>query len=810
LSGKKISDLSPVPSNTPASQLSLETAREISPGVWAGESERIKASDFVALLAAAGASLSVNITSLLNDRGTYSPSGTYTRYDFVAYGGGHYAYVNGTPGSGNAPPNVAYWVLISVDGKSAIATITDATPAAIPAIGSQATYGVDSSAGMVVGQIIGIGAASTLSVVSTPTTASITVQNVNAAVGPVVTGAKIAPAGKKGDPGLNSTVAGPAGENAFTTVTTAFTIPAFNAQVSATVGSTAFMSVGMALQIGGVFFKVAAAPTNATTVSLTNSVAGQSGTIAATSKVVVSGEAGPAGTPGTSGGGVSGLQYTNLNTAGTPTAGQIRSADINYVGASPVTISPTDAQTTPQSTADVLARLKVGAIIEIAASNANKVRGTISANYSSGTNSFDWSGQIVSGSIANNTTVYLSIVSDPVSAASGGGQVQDEGVDLPQRGKTNFVGAGVTATDDAAGDRTVITIAGGGSASIVEETGSSATILSNTIVVSNSSSPQTLSLTGASGLVSVQGKGAGIWSLRDGVFFASDGASNNGVRRKNTHRYASIDLVNIGSDNWAIRNPADMTGIELYAIASGDPRVIDYVAAMTGLGVVLTATELAAYQSALAAIDAVTTWANVKCWYPMLGGTLASCAIDAKDPSSTTQLITWGNASTVTAQGVETSGDSRVPTNILVPSASSQLSVGVSVSGVDFGEYPFRSFGDDLVLWAYYNNIWSATFFVTKGGDPAWPVGGQRVTGTNSVVLSTQPAQTCRIVTPTENISYSPDRLRTGLNPAQNISLGAAMTHKAFIAIGSANGLTLAQDQGIAAMLAAMQTTLGR
>jgi hypothetical protein len=528
---------------------------------------------------------------------------------------------------------------------------------------------------------------------------------------------------------------------------------------------------------------------------------------------VVLGIYGAAATASTTGGST-GLQYTNLNTAGTPTAGQIRSANINFIGLSTVTISATDAQPTPQSTADVLARLKVGAIIEIAASNANKVRGTISANYSSGTNSFDWSGQVVSGTITNNTTVYLSIVSDPISASGGGHVIRDEGIDLPQRGKIDFVGAGVTATDDATGDRTVVTIAGGGSsASIVEETGSSATILSNTIVVSNSSSPQILSLTGASGLVSVQGKGSGIWSIRDGVFFASDGASNNGVRRKNTHRYASIDLVNIGSDNWAIRNPADMTGIELYAIASGDPRIVDYVAAMTALGITLTATELSAYTAAITAFDAITPsipWTSIKCFYPMLGGTLASCAVDAKDPSSTTQLITWGNASTVTAQGVETSGDSRVPTSILVPSASSQLSVGVSVSGVDFGEYPFRSFGDDLVLWAYYNNIWSATFFVVKGGDPAWPVGGQRVAGTNSVVLSTQPAQTCRIVTPTENVSYSPDRLRTGLNSAQNILLGAAMTHKAFIAVGSANGLTLAQDQGIVAMLATMQAALGR
>lgn len=42
--------------------------------------------------------------------------------------------------------------------------------------------------------------------------------------------------------------------------------------------------------------------------------------------------------------------------------------------------------------------------------------------------------------------------------------VQDEGVALPQRGILNFVGAGVTATDDATGSKTLVTIPGGTSA----------------------------------------------------------------------------------------------------------------------------------------------------------------------------------------------------------------------------------------------------------------------------------------------------------------------------------------------------------
>jgi hypothetical protein len=398
LSGKKIPDLNLIPANTPAAQLSLETAREISPGVWAGESERIKASDFVALLTAAGASLSVNITSLLNDRGTYSPSATYTRYDFVAYGGGHYAYINGTPGSGNAPPNVAYWVLISVDGKSAIATITNATPAAIPAVGQQVTYAVDSSTGFTVNQIVAVGAAAALKVVGVPAATSIVLENVDATAGAVATGAKIAPTGKNGL----------LGAAAYTTVAAQFNIPALNAQVVATVGSTAFMSADMILQISGRVFKVFSV-VSSTSVSLTNYISGQSGTIAAAAVVVPSGEPGIPGTAGS--GGASGLQFAYLNTAGTAATGQIRSANLTTAGA--ISISETDAQS--GSATDFVNRLKTGAIIEIAKDANNRVRGVITADYASGSFSL---GSIVSyGTIATGSTLFVSILGSPLSSA---------------------------------------------------------------------------------------------------------------------------------------------------------------------------------------------------------------------------------------------------------------------------------------------------------------------------------------------------------------------------------------------------------
>lgn len=51
----------------------------------------------------------------------------------------------------------------------------------------------------------------------------------------------------------------------------------------------------------------------------------------------------------------------------------------------------------------------------------------------------------------------------PGAPAGGGHTIQDEGTPLTQRTNLNFVGAGVTATDDAGNDATVVTIPGGGS-----------------------------------------------------------------------------------------------------------------------------------------------------------------------------------------------------------------------------------------------------------------------------------------------------------------------------------------------------------
>lgn len=46
--------------------------------------------------------------------------------------------------------------------------------------------------------------------------------------------------------------------------------------------------------------------------------------------------------------------------------------------------------------------------------------------------------------------------------------IQDEGTDLTRRRTIDFVGAGVTATDDAANERTLVTIPGGGGGAVTQ------------------------------------------------------------------------------------------------------------------------------------------------------------------------------------------------------------------------------------------------------------------------------------------------------------------------------------------------------
>lgn len=69
---------------------------------------------------------------------------------------------------------------------------------------------------------------------------------------------------------------------------------------------------------------------------------------------------------------------------------------------------------------------------------------------------------------------------DWAGSGSGGHTIQDEGTPLTARTNLNFVGAGVTATDDSGNNATVVTIpGGGGSAHIIEDEGTPLTARAN-------------------------------------------------------------------------------------------------------------------------------------------------------------------------------------------------------------------------------------------------------------------------------------------------------------------------------------------
>jgi hypothetical protein len=115
-----------------------------------------------------------------------------------------------------------------------------------------------------------------------------------------------------------------------------------------------------------------------------------------------------------SGGGATGIKYTLNTAAGPPAAGEIRSADLAVAGT--IAISATDAATPGKSAADILARIKVGAIIVIAKSQTEQIRATVTTDYTTASGSFAIAAPLVDGAIGNGATVFLSIASDAPSS----------------------------------------------------------------------------------------------------------------------------------------------------------------------------------------------------------------------------------------------------------------------------------------------------------------------------------------------------------------------------------------------------------
>ena len=71
--------------------------------------------------------------------------------------------------------------------------------------------------------------------------------------------------------------------------------------------------------------------------------------------------------------------------------------------------------------------------------------------------------------VQGGVNVQTTLTAIAALGGGGGGHViEDEGTPLPQRTKLNFVGSGVTVTDDSGDNATVVTITGGGGGGAVD------------------------------------------------------------------------------------------------------------------------------------------------------------------------------------------------------------------------------------------------------------------------------------------------------------------------------------------------------
>ncbi len=165
------------------------------------------------------------------------------------------------------------------------------------------------------------------------------------------------------------------------------------------------------------------------------------------------------------------------------------------------------------------------------------------------------------------------------TASSGGGHaIADEGTLVPSQPTLNFVGPGVTVTDDAINSRTIVTIPGGGSSGGGGGGGSSLTwsapsgvaalapnggYLLNSTNLSHSIEAGTL---GA--IVEIVGTAGWKAGGNPNVIFAADGTSMNGCQSMPGFPRAVASLRCLGGSNWSLFNS---TGVELAAVIGGGP-----------------------------------------------------------------------------------------------------------------------------------------------------------------------------------------------------------------------------------------------
>lgn len=493
--------------------------------------------------------------------------------------------------------------LRGLDGISAIATITNTTPSAIPAAGQNVTYNVGSSAGFVVDQIVAVGSASTLKVIGTPTATSIVLENIDATPGAVTTGAKIIPAGRRGASGTNGTngTNGAAGINAIASTTgTNPNTPAVGSTATYNMDSTAGLLTQQYYGFQGVTgtFLITAIP-SATTVTIRNIDATPGTTVAAGTKF------GPVGKAASSAsGGASGVPYVYDNQAPPTAQGQIRTPQTSLAVATVLAIDLEDSNT--DSAVDITARLKTGTIFTVSKNAANYVRFEATADYSSSAGTVAVTVSAEQGTIADGDAVFLAIASDAPSSSSSGSTSSSSG----------SISWQITTTS------TISSVADTGY--IADSTGAQRFTLP-TAIVGKPFEVQSIS-TGTKEIVGAQ-------------ILMPSGSQGLGLRNLSSASHASVGLLCVSNApaRWAVNKSSDISHWELFDPTGYDT---DAIAVFTAIEAVLTANSLAttllssiiksALNSRILAKKTNGTWSSTVFYYGFLGGAITSNTVAAE------------------------------------------------------------------------------------------------------------------------------------------------------------------------------------
>lgn len=251
----------------------------------------------------------------------------------------------------------------------------------------------------------------------------------------------------------------------------------------------------------------------------------------------------------------------------------------------------------------------------------------------------------------------------PDSVNGGGHTIQDETTDLPRRSKQAFVGAGVTATDDATGDRTVINIdpVGGGGAGLTWQIVTAATNLdgSNGYLLNSAGLEHTLPPSATLG-EEIQIIGVNGWQIKtqSGLVYLPNNTSNTGIKSASGFAKATALLRSLGGANWMAMQSE---GLELYAYATSGPGATiaeNYRVAMLAAGYTMSGGEITALTNYVNALNIANVWSttgNTFALYPLLGTTQAQQKINAVTPG-TGDLATLDGSLTYNSNGFTGNG----------------------------------------------------------------------------------------------------------------------------------------------------------